>query len=92
MKDVPTIDEGGVKGYEVESWNAVFAPSGTPPAVIETMNKAMTEVLAMPDVKDAFSKVGVVAQASTPAELQARLVADIKKWNAVIDKAGIPRK
>jgi len=92
MKDVPTIDEGGVKGYEVESWNAVFAPAGTPKDVIDTMNKAMTEVLAMPDVKDAFGKVGVVAQASTPAELEARLLADIKKWNDVIDKAGIPRK
>jgi len=92
MKDVPTIDEGGVKGYEVESWNAVFAPAGTPKDVIDTMNKAMTEVLAMPDVKEAFGKVGVVAQASSPAELEARLVADIKKWNDVIDKAGIPRK
>ena len=92
MKDVPTIDEAGVKGYEVESWNAVFAPAGTPQEVIDTMNKAMVEVLAMPDVKAAFAKAGVVAHASTRAEFQARLVADIKKWNAVIDKAGIPRK
>ena len=56
------------------------------------MNKAITEVMAMPDVKEQFAKVGVVAQASSPAELMDRLTGDIKKWDAVIDKAGIPRK
>jgi tripartite-type tricarboxylate transporter receptor subunit TctC len=89
---VPTVDEAGVKGYEVESWNGVFAPKGTPKEAIDKMNKAMHEVLAMPDVKASFAKVGVTAQASTPAELMKRLTADIKKWNDVVDKAGIPRK
>ncbi len=89
---VPTVDEAGVKGYEVESWNGVFAPKGTPKEAIDKMNKAMHEVLALPDVKANFAKVGVTAQASTPDELMKRLTADIKKWNAVIDKAGIERK
>lgn len=92
LPGVPTVDQAGVKGYEVISWNAVGAPIGTPKDVIETMNKAMHEVLSMPDVKEAFAKVGVEAHASTPAELKDRLVSDIKKWNAVVDKAGIPRK
>lgn len=92
LPGVPTVDQAGVKGFEVISWNAVGAPKGTPKEVIDTMNKAMHEVLAMPEVKEAFAKVGVVAHASTPAELESRLVSDIKKWNAVIDKAGIPRK
>ncbi len=84
--------QAGVKGYEVISWNGVGAPKGTPKEVIDTMNKAMHEVLAMPEVKEQFAKVGVVAQPSTPDELMARLTSDIKKWNDVIDKAGIPRK
>ena len=92
MPNVPTVAETGVKGYEVTSWNGVFAPKGTPKEVIDTMNKAMHEVVAMPDVKAQFAKVGVVALASTPAELMTRLTADIKKWNDVIDKAGIERK
>jgi tripartite-type tricarboxylate transporter receptor subunit TctC len=92
MPNVPTADEAGVKGYEVTSWNGVFAPKGTPKEIIDAMNKAMHEVLAMPDVKEQFGKVGVIAQASTPAELKARLVADIKKWGDVIEKAGIPKK
>jgi tripartite-type tricarboxylate transporter receptor subunit TctC len=92
MPNVPTVAEAGVKGYEVTSWNAVFAPKGTPKDVTDAMNKAMHEVLAMADVKAAFAKVGVEARASSPDELMKRLTADIKKWNDVIDKAGIPRK
>ena len=92
MQSVPTVDEAGVKGYEVISWNGVGAPKDTPKEIVDTMNKAIREVMTMPEVKDQYAKVGVVAQASTPAELMARLTADIKKWNDVIDKAGIPRK
>jgi tripartite-type tricarboxylate transporter receptor subunit TctC len=92
MPNVPTVAEAGVKGYEVTSWNGVFAPKGTPKEVTDAMNKAMHEVLAMPDVKEAFAKVGVEARASSPDELMKRLTADIKKWNDVIDKAHIPRK
>lgn len=90
--DLPTVDESGVKGYEVTSWNGVFAPKGTPKEVIDAMNKAMREVLALPDLKERYAKVGVIAKASTPDELMAKLKSDIVKWNAVIDKAGIPRK
>ncbi|MEI9805894.1 MAG: tripartite tricarboxylate transporter substrate binding protein [Pseudolabrys sp.] len=92
MPNIPTVDEAGMKGYEVISWNGVGAPKDTPKEVIDTMSKAIAEVMAMPDVKESFAKVGVVATASTPAELEARLIGDIKKWNDVIDKAGIPRK
>ncbi len=92
MPSVPTVEEAGVKGYEVISWNGVGVPKATPKDVIDTVNKAIREVMAVPEVKQQYAKVGVVAQASTPNELEARLVGDIKKWNAVIDKAGIVRK
>jgi tripartite-type tricarboxylate transporter receptor subunit TctC len=92
MPNIPTVAESGVPGYEVISWNGVGAPKGTPKDVIESMNKALHEVLATSDIKAAFEKVGVEAHASTPAELMDRLTSDIKKWNAVVDKAGIERK
>lgn len=92
LPDLPTVDEAGVKGYEVISWNAVAAPKGTPKDVINAMNKAMHEVLASPELKAQFNKVGVEPHASTPQELEARLAGDIKKWDAVITKAGIPKK
>ena len=92
MPKVPTVDEAGVKGYEVISWNGVGVPKGTPQEVIDTMGKAMREVLASPELKAQYEKVGVEARSSTSAELAARLTGDIKKWNDVIDKAGIVRK
>jgi tripartite-type tricarboxylate transporter receptor subunit TctC len=92
MPNIPTAIEAGVNGYEVVSWNGVGAPKGTPKEIITTLNKAITEVMAMPEVKASYAKVGVIAQASTPDELMKRLVDDIKKWDAVIVKAGIPKK
>jgi len=92
LPGVPTVQQAGVSGYEVVSWNGVGAPKGTPKEIIDTMNKAIAEVLAMPDVKEQFAKVGVEAHSSSPAELMQRLVDDIKKWDAVITKAGIPKK
>jgi tripartite-type tricarboxylate transporter receptor subunit TctC len=92
LPNVPTADEAGVKGYEVISWNAVAAPKGTPKEIIDAMGKAMHEVLASPELKAQFNKVGVEPHASTPEELEARLTGDIKKWDAVITKAGIPKK
>lgn len=91
LPGVPTVNQT-VKGYEVVSWNGVGAPKGTPKEVIDAMGKAMREVLAMPDVIEQFAKVGVEANASSPAELMKRLTDDIKKWDAVITKAGIPKK
>jgi tripartite-type tricarboxylate transporter receptor subunit TctC len=92
MPDVPTVAETGLKGYDVTGWNGVFAPKGTPPEVIETMNRALREVLTMPDVRSRFEQAGVRAAPSSPAELMARLVADIKKWSEVAEKAGLQRK
>jgi len=92
LPNLPTVDESGVKGYEVISWNAVAAPKGTPKDIIDALNKAMHEVLATPELKAQFNKVGVEPHASTPEELEARLTGDIKKWDAVITKAQIPKK
>ena len=92
LPNVPTVANAGVPGYLVTSWNGIFAPKGTSKEVIDTMNKAMGEVLADPELKARYAKLGVQAHASSPQELMQRLQDDIKKWNAVIDKAGIPRK
>jgi putative tricarboxylic transport membrane protein len=92
MPNVPTIQEAGVKGYVVTSWNGVFAPKGTPKEALDTMNKAMHEVLADAEVKDKYAALGVNAHPTSPAELMEQLQSDIKKWDEVIAKAGIPKK
>jgi tripartite-type tricarboxylate transporter receptor subunit TctC len=92
LPDVPPVNEAGVPGYEVTSWNGIFAPNGTPPAVINLLNKSLHEVLAIPEVKARYAELGVEAKASTPEELKTRLQKDIGKWAAVIERAGIPKQ
>jgi tripartite-type tricarboxylate transporter receptor subunit TctC len=90
--DVPTVAEAGVTGYEVTSWNGLFAPVGTPPEVISLLNKTIREIVATPDVKQRYADLGIEAKSSTPEELKARLTGDIAKWAAVIERANIPRQ
>jgi tripartite-type tricarboxylate transporter receptor subunit TctC len=92
LPNVPPAADAGVKGYEVLSWNGVGMPKGTPADVIAAMNKAIGEVMAMPEVKESYAKVGVVARSSTSEELRKRMIDDVKKWDDVIVKAGIPKK
>ncbi|MDQ2081355.1 tripartite tricarboxylate transporter substrate binding protein [Xanthobacteraceae bacterium Astr-EGSB] len=92
LKDVPTVQEAGVKGYDVVSWNALFAPKGTPNEVIDRLNAALKEVLATADVKARLLELGIEAKASTPQEIQDRLKSDIDKWSKVIQAAGIAKQ
>ena len=62
------------------------------PEIIEHLNKAMHEILVIPEVKSRYVELGVEAKASSPEELMARLKGDIAKWAAVIEKAGIPKQ
>jgi tripartite-type tricarboxylate transporter receptor subunit TctC len=89
---IPTLRESGVADYDVVSWNAFFAPKGTPPEVISTLNRTLREILAEPDVKKQLLELGIEAKASTPEEISARLKSDIDKWRAVIERAGIPKQ
>jgi tripartite-type tricarboxylate transporter receptor subunit TctC len=90
--DIVTVQEGGVGSYDVVSWNALFAPAGTPPEIIGAINGALRDILADADVKKRLLELGVEAKASTPQEISDRLKSDIDKWQKVIEKAGIQRQ
>lgn len=92
MPDVPTVDEAGVDGYEVTSWNGIFAPKGTSNEVIATINKALNEILAMPDVTKRLSELGIEARSSSPDELMALFKSDVQRWADVITTASIEKK
>jgi len=92
IPDVPTVAEAGVPGFDVTSWNAIFAPAGTPQAIIDTLNKAILEVLALPDTKKLLLDLGIEAKGSTPAELGDKLKADMVKWTAIIEKSVIEKQ
>jgi len=90
--EIPTVQESGVADYDVVSWNALFAPAGTPPEIVRTLNNALRDVLAEPEVKTRLLELGIEARASSPEEIQARLKSDIDKWRKVIEKSGIERQ
>jgi tripartite-type tricarboxylate transporter receptor subunit TctC len=86
------LQESGVAGYDVVSWNALFAPAGTPPEIVKTLNSALQDILADADVKKKLIELGIEAKASSPQEISARLKSDIDKWHDVIEEAGIQRQ
>jgi tripartite-type tricarboxylate transporter receptor subunit TctC len=90
--ELATVQESGVAGYDVVSWNALFAPAGTPPEIVKTLNGALRDILADADVKRRLIELGIEARASTPQEISARLKSDIDKWQQVIEKAGIQKQ
>lgn len=92
LPNIPTVQEGGVPGFEVTAWNGLYAPAGTPGSVIATLNAALHDVLADPALKKRALDLGIDAHASSPAELDTRMRSDIAKWGAVIARAHIPKQ
>jgi tripartite-type tricarboxylate transporter receptor subunit TctC len=92
LPNIPTAAESGVPNFDVTSWNALYAPAGTPQSIIDKLNAALHDVLAEPDLKKSALDLGIDAKASTPAEIDARMRADIAKWAKVIEAAHIPKQ
>jgi tripartite-type tricarboxylate transporter receptor subunit TctC len=92
LADVPTVAESGVAGFDVTSWNAVFAPAGTPPAAIEALNGAIGAALAEPGVRQRLLDLGIEPKGGPPAAIHDRLKADIARWGEVIRRAGIQQQ
>jgi tripartite-type tricarboxylate transporter receptor subunit TctC len=86
---VPTVQQAGVPGYDVASWNAIAAPAGTPAEVVALLNRAVREAVGSAAVRDKLGRAGMRLAASTPAELQALLAGEIRRWGEVIRAAKI---
>jgi len=87
--DLPTLQELGVKGAEVDMWYAFLAPKGTPAAVIAKLDAELRTILSLPELKAGFDKQGMQAASSTPEELNALMQRDYARWAAVIRKNNI---
>ena len=92
LPNVPTAIEQGVKDFHAASWNSLYARAGTPQPIIDTLNKALHDVLADPEVKQKLLTLGIDSRASTPAEMSQQLQNDEQQWAAVIEHAGIEKK
>lgn len=86
--DVPSIGET-VSGYETYTWNALFAPAGTPPEVVAKLNEAANKAMADPSVAERMKEFSAEIVASTPEELAAHVKAEIEKWTPVVKDANI---
>jgi tripartite-type tricarboxylate transporter receptor subunit TctC len=92
LPEVPTLAESGVPGFEATSWNGISVPAATPPTIVDRLAKALQAAVASPEVQKELQAVGMIARASTPAEMTERIRGDIGKWQGVIEKAGIARQ
>ena len=92
LPNVPTMDEAGLKGFEVTVWHGLYAPKGTPKAVVDKLTQALQVALKDENVKQRFAELGaesVVENRATPAALRDHLKAEIDKWTPIIKKAGV---
>jgi tripartite-type tricarboxylate transporter receptor subunit TctC len=92
LPNIPTLDEQGLKGFEVKVWHGIYAPKGTPGPVIDKLGVALREAMQDPLVKQRLAELSsdIVPQSKmNPAALKTHLEAEIKKWGPVIHKAGI---
>jgi tripartite-type tricarboxylate transporter receptor subunit TctC len=92
LKEVPTLDEQGLKGFEIGVWHAVYAPKKTPRPVVERLVSTMQAALKDPDLVSNLAQLGtepVPQNQATPAFLASHLKAEIAKWSPIIKKAGV---
>ncbi len=88
LPDVPPIADT-VPGYEVQSWNGLLAPAGTPRPTVELLNREVVRIVKAPAFGEQFAAEGIVAVGNTPEEFTRVIVTDIAKWAKVIKAAGI---
>jgi tripartite-type tricarboxylate transporter receptor subunit TctC len=89
LPDVPTLAEAGLPGYEATIWLGLMAPKGTPPAIVQQLNDAVSKIVSQPDVNQLWTKQGAVAMKMNPQEFDKYMREDIDKWAKVIKSAGI---
>lgn len=89
LPNVPTLQEAGVVGVDMESWNGLFAPAGTPPAIVQKLGNAVARIMKDPEVRKVFEDQAATAIGNTPAEFDAEVRADVKRNQAVIKSANI---
>ena len=88
---MPTLDELGIKGQEAETMAGVFAPAGTPKAIVERLQKEISAIVAQPDIKAKLATLGVEGGGMSTADFVTYIKTDIAKWKKVIDDAKIKR-
>jgi tripartite-type tricarboxylate transporter receptor subunit TctC len=86
---LPTLDESGLRGFDVTSWYSIVVPAGTPPAVVDRLQKEIARAVDAPDVKAKLAALGAEPVANTPSEFAAMIKVESAKWGKIVKDAGI---
>ena len=89
LPDLPTLDEAGVKGFDMDSWAGLFAPAGTPRDVVMKLNTELRKIIDNPEIKTKIALLGFEAFSSSPEELATHVDVQLVKWTKMIKDAGI---
>src|SRR6185312_8288141 len=90
FKDFPAIDEAGLGGdLEVQAWQGVLVRTGTPPEVIATLNRAVVQAMKQPDIHQRIAAIGVEPMATSPEGFDSFFKAEVARWTAVAQSAGL---
>jgi len=89
LPDVPTLAEAGIPGYEATIWIGVMAPAGTPPGIVDTLNREINKILARPDIRDSWKRQGANPMVMKPEEFGAYIQSEIDRWAKLIKANGI---
>ena len=87
--ELPTVDESGVRGYEVTLWGGLLAPAGTPATIVRKLHLETVKALAQADVRAKFADLGLETIGNSPDEFAAAIKSEIPKWAKVIKESGI---
>jgi tripartite-type tricarboxylate transporter receptor subunit TctC len=87
--DLPTLDEAGIKGFNLDAWAGLVAPAGTPPDVIAKLNGALRKIIDSPEVQAKFKNVGFEGFSSTPEELGNFIKVQLGEWGKMVKEAGL---
>jgi len=87
--ELPTMQEAGVKGYEMALWQGVFVPAGTPSSIVQTLSSTILKILETPEMKDRFVKAGVQIAPMNTQQFTELYNSDIARWKVVMEKAKI---
>ena len=86
--DLPTLEESGVAPFDVSSWFGLVAPKGTPPDIVDKLNKAMNAAFDKPAVKEAYAKLGAVAEKNSPQDFARFIRAEVTNWAPIVKASG----
>ena len=89
LPDVPTIAEAGVPSYEVNSWSGLFAPAGTPAAIVKSINAEIAKGLKQADAVEVLDKQGLEQSPASPEEVAALIRSEVAKWTKLVKAADI---